>query len=180
MIRSTQGGSDDKPDAVAPARALRVEPVFWAWLVAVGVDLFFNAGVFTGLFEQGREPSLLADEVLFARIPVAYVVVAVGVAAVAWVVDLAQVTGARRGLITGTAMGLVFGLTGVVWLWTAIEMTLLFVGASLVVQAAQMAAAGTVLGAVRRGLPNRQLRWRSAAAALALAITAIVIQNVIS
>jgi hypothetical protein len=144
-----------------------------------GVDLFLNAGVFTGLFEQSREPSLLADEVLSARIPVTYVVVAVGVATVAWVVDVAQIAGARRGLITGSAMGLLFGLTGLVWLWTAVEMTLLFVGAGLVVQTAQMAAAGIVLGVARRDLPARQLRWRSAAAALALAITAIVIENVI-
>ncbi len=179
MTRSPDAESDAGPAAVGPARAFRVEPVFWAWLVAVGVDLFFNAGVFAGLFEQSREPNLLADEVLFARIPVAYVVVAVGVAAVAWVVDLAQITGARRGAITGTGIGLLFGLTGLVWLWTAIEMTLLFVGAGLVVQTAQMAAAGIVLGVVRRDLPARQLRWRSAAAALALAMTAIVVQNVI-
>lgn len=174
---ATEGG--DGPGPATSPRALRVEPVFLAWLVAIGVDLFLNAGVFTGLFEQTREPGLLADDVLFARIPIAYLAVAVGVAAVAWVIDLAHVTGARRGVVTGACIGLLFGLTGIVWLWTAIEMTLPFVGAGVVVQVAQMAAAGTVLGAARSALPVRQLRSRSVAAALALAMTAIAIQNVI-
>jgi hypothetical protein len=171
--------SDEMAGSGAAARALRVGPVFWTWLVAVGVDLFFNAGVFAGLFEQSREPSLLADAILFARIPIAYLVVAVGVTAVAWVLDVARISGARRGVVVGATIGLVFGLTGVVWLWTAMEMTVAFVGAGVLVQVAQMAAAGTVLGAVRSGLSPRQLRWRSAGTALVLAIAAVVVQNAI-
>ena len=167
------------PEPEEGVQARRVGPVFWAWLVAVGVDLFFNAGVFTGLFEQSREPSLLTDEVLFARIPVAYLAVAVGTTAVAWVLDQAGITGARPGSLVGAAVGLVFGLTGVVWLWTAIDMTAAFVAAGVLVQVAQMAAAGAVLGAVRVGVPRRNLRRRSAGAALALAAAAVAIQNVI-
>jgi hypothetical protein len=55
-----------------------------------------------------------------------------------------------------------------------------FVGAALVVQTSQMAAAGAVLGAVRSGLPPRQLRWRSAGVAIGLAVVAIVTQNLIA
>jgi len=43
-----------------------------------------------------------------------------------------------------------------VWLWTAIDMTAVFVAAGVVVQIAQLAAAGAVLGAVRAGLPRRK------------------------
>lgn len=179
MTHASHAGSGSGSVPATPERALRLGPVFWAWLVAVAVDLFFNAGVFAGLFEQSREPSLLDDAVLFVRIPVGYLVVAVGVAAVAWVLDVAHITGARRGSATGAGIGLVFGLTGTVWLWTAIEMTPPFVGAALVVQTSQMAAAGAVLGAVRSGLPPRQLRWRSAGVAIGLAVVAIVTQNLI-
>lgn len=51
--------------------ALNWRPLVVPWLLTMGVDFFFNAGLFFGLFDQGREPCLLADQVLVRRIPVA-------------------------------------------------------------------------------------------------------------
>jgi hypothetical protein len=87
-----------------------VQPVFWAWLVAVGVDLLYNAGVFSPLFDQDREPGLLTDPDLFARIPVAYVVVALEVTGVAWAMDRSQVAGAMPGAALGAGVGLLLGV----------------------------------------------------------------------
>lgn len=68
-------------------RAFAIRPVLTAWVLTVGVDLFFNAGVFMPLFDQEREPSLLPDELLFRRIPVAYLALLGGVAALGWLID---------------------------------------------------------------------------------------------
>jgi hypothetical protein len=160
-------------------RALAAGPVLWAWLLAVGVDLLYNAGFFAPLFDQVREPGLLPDATLVQRIPIAYLVVAVGVAIVAWLIDETDNAGAGRGAVVGAATGVIFGLTGAVWLWTAIDMTLLFVLAAIVVQVSQMAAAGAVLGAVRAGVPRRVVRGRALGSALAAGIVAIVVQNVL-
>lgn len=163
----------------AGERALGVRPVLWAWLVAVGVDLFYNAGVFSPLFDQAREPGLLTDPQLFARIPVAYLVVALEVTGLAWAMDRAQVVGALPGAALGAAAGMLLGAAGVVWLWTAIEMTTLFVVAGVVVQSSMMAAAGTVLGAVRSGIGRPRLRLRCLATFIVAAIAAVVAQNLL-
>jgi hypothetical protein len=74
---------------------------------------------------------------------------------------------------------MLLGAAGVVWLWTAIEMTTLFVVAGVVVQSSMMAAAGTALGAVRSGIARRRLRLRCLAAFLVAAIAAVVAQNLL-
>lgn len=154
--------------------------VFFAWVVAVAVDLFFNAGVFAPLFDQSREPSLLADQILFRRIPVAYFALAVGVSALAWVLKCAAVRGSAVGAVVGGATGLIFGVTGALWLWTAIEMTGLFVAAGILVQVSQLAAAGAVMGAVAGGTPRPRVRRWSVLVATVLAITAFAVQNLVA
>ncbi len=154
--------------------------VFWAWLVAVGVDLFYNAGVFSPLFDQSREPGLLADDALFARIPVAYLVLAVEVTALAWVLDRVSMAGVGRGALLGSAAGALLGLGGVVWLWTAIEMTAAFVAAAFVVQASMLAAAGAVLGAAASGMSSRRLRLSGAVFLMVAVFLAVLAQNLLS
>lgn len=158
-------------------RALARGPIAWGWFVAVGVDLLLNAGLFTPVFEQAREPALLNDAVLFQRIPVAYAALGVGVAALAWVVDRLAVSTTRRGVRVGAVVGLVFAVTGVVWLWTAIEMTGLFVAAATVSLISQMAAAGAVLGAARAGVPRGRIRRLALTAVLVAVTGALVAQN---
>lgn len=160
-------------------RRRRAEAVFWAWVVAVGVDLFYNAGVFSPLFDQAREPGLLPDDELFARIPVAYLVLAVEVTALAWVLDRASAAGPVRGALLGATTGTLLWLGGVVWLWTAIDMTAAFVAAALVVQVSMFAAAGAVLGAAASGTSSRRLRVTCAAVLVLTLALAIVAQNLL-
>ena len=136
----------------SPARGLSARPVTLAWLVAVGVDLFFNAGLFSGLFDQGREPGLLGDDSLFRRIPVAYL---------------------------GLLVGVIAALLGIVYLWTAIEMTGAFVVAGAFVQVVEFAAAGAVLGAWRGDAGRRRVTRTAIVAALLAAVAGIVIQNLL-
>ncbi len=154
--------------------AFRPAPIAIAWVLAVGVDLFFNAGLFGALFDQGAESSLLPDDVLFARIPVAYAALVVGVAALGWLLDASDETGGRRGGLIGSLAGGTFASLGVVNLWTAIELTGAFVAAAVVVQVAEFGVAGWYLGAHRAG---RARPWLALGAALALAGGGIVIQN---
>lgn len=167
-------------NATSPERmALRPRAVLLGWLAAIAVDLFLNAGVFSPLFDQVREPGLLPDDVLFRRIPIAYLTVGSAVAALAWLMDRGRLAGLRSGMRAGGALGLLLGLTGVVWLWTAIEMTGLFVAAGVVVQVGQMSAAGAVLGAATGGTDQgRILRWTLAGSAIAVG-AAVIAQNVV-
>jgi hypothetical protein len=70
-------------------------------------------------------------------------------------------------------------MTGVVWLWTAIEMTGRFVAAGVVVQVGQMGAAGAVLGAASGGTDQRHLLQWTLAGVVVAVVAAIVAQKVL-
>lgn len=144
------------------------------------MDLFYNAGVFSPLFDQTREPGLLADDELFARIPVAYLILAVEVIALAWVSDRVPAGGVVRGALTGAAAGALLALGGVIWLWTAVAMTAAFVGAAFVVQVSMLAAAGGVLGAAASGTSNGRLRLTCSVTFLVSVTLAVLAQNLLS
>jgi hypothetical protein len=158
-------------------RALAIRPVLTTWALTVGVDLFFNAGVFMPLFDQEREPSLIPDEQLFRRIPVAYIALLAGVTSLAWIIDRIDVANARHGVMVGTLAGLVFSLMGVIYLWTAIEMTAWFVAAGSLVVIVEFASAGWALSAFRRGPDTAPPTRRILLIALLAAVAGIVIQN---
>jgi hypothetical protein len=141
------------------------------------VDLFFNAGVFTPVFDQEREPSRLPDEVLFRRIPVAYLALLAGVTSLAWIIDRIHPPDARRAVTLGALAGVVFSLMGVVYLWTAVEMTGGFVASGSLVVIVEFASAGWALSAIQRGPDATRLTRRVLLIALFAAVVGIVIQN---
>ena len=169
--------ASDAPDEHRRASAFR--PVLVAWMLTVGVDLFFNAGLFSGLFEQSREPSLLADEVLFRRIPVAYLGLAVGVTALAWLIDRLGAVGMRRGAALGAGAGVVVAFLGVIGLWTAIDITGVFVWAAVLVHVLELGLAGGFLGAYRAAPDGRRSIRIALIVSVALAVLGIVIQNLL-
>lgn len=158
-------------------RAFAIRPVLTTWALTVGVDLFFNAGVFVPVFDQAREPSLLPDEVLFRRIPVAYLALLAGVTSLAWIIDRIDRPDVRRGVLLGALAGVVFSLMGVVYLWTAVEMTGVFVAAGSLVVIVEFASAGWALSAFQRGPDAARLTRRILLLALFAAVAGIVIQN---
>lgn len=160
------------------SQAMTFRPVVVAWFLAVGIDLFFNAGLFSGLFDQTREPGLLPDAVLARRVGVAYAALATAVAALAWLLDRTDRRGALAGAVLGGLAGLVFAAMGIVMLWTAIDMTGTFVAAGALVQVAEMASAGAVLGAFRTGADRRRLTRRALAFGVLAAAGGIVLQNI--
>lgn len=160
--------------------SFRARPLIVAWLLTIGVDFFFNAGLFGELFDQSREPGLLSDAVLFQRIPVAYFALAVGVTALGWLFDVTDVREMWRGTRFGALAGFVVACLGIVNLWTALEMTGWFVAAGMFVQVVEFGVAGAFLGAYR-GSPNRkQLTRFSLGAALLAAAAGVVLQNVLN
>ncbi len=161
-------------------QALRVRPIAVAWVLTVGVDLFFNAGLFSNLFDQNREPGLLPDPVLFRRIPVADLGLAAGVTALAWLFDGIELRGVWRGAGVGGLAGVVVAFLGVVNLWTALEITGLFVAGAVLVQVIEFGAAGAFLGAYRDDPePNRLIRVVLAAGFL-FALAGIIFQNLLN
>jgi hypothetical protein len=139
----------------------------------------FNAGLFSGLFDQTREPGLLPDDVLFRRIPVAYLAVGVAVVYLGWLSDRADIRGAAAGAVFGAISGLVVASVGIVTMWTAIDMTGLFVAAGALVQVSMLIAAGAVLGAYRADGDHRRLTQRVLLFAFLAALAGIVAQNVL-
>ena len=168
--------SDQRPTKIR-VRALAIRPILTAWVLTVGVDLFFNAGVFGPLFDQEREPSLLPDEQLFRRIPMAYLALLAGVTALAWIIESTDVVEVRRGIGVGVLTGVTFSLMGPVFLWTAVEMTGFFVAAGSLVVIVEFASAAWVLAAFRTGPDASRLTRRVLLIALLSAVAAIVIQN---
>ncbi len=160
--------------------AFRARPIALSWLLVIGVDLFFNAGVFAGLFDQVREPSLLPDEVLFRRIPVAYLALAVGVTALAWLEDRLGASRSVVGATIGGLAGAAFALLGVVNVWTALEMTGPFVLSAALVQVCQFAVAGSFLAAYRGSAETRRISWWAVVVSLLLAAAGILAQNLMN
>lgn len=163
----------------AARRGLAIRPVLLAWLMAVGVDLFFNAGILSGLFEQDREPGLLTDEILFRRVPIAYLVLLVGVIALAWAMDVSSRFGVAAGAGLGLGFGMAVGLLGIVYLWTAIEMTGLFVAAGVLVQVVEFGCAGAVIGGCKGYGDQRRVTRVTLVAAVLAAVAGLAAQNVI-
>ena len=161
------------------SQAMTFRPVVVAWFLAVGFDLFFNAGLFSGLFDQTHEPGLLPDAVLARRIGVAYAALAIAVGALAWLLDQTDRRGVLAGAALGALTGLVFATMGIVMLWTAIDMTGTFVAAGALVQVVEMAGAGAVLGAFRTGTDRRRLTRRVLIFAVLAAAGGIVLQNLL-
>lgn len=167
-----------EPTAWHPV-ALRVRPLLVAWLLTVGVDLFFNAGVFSGLFDQNREPGLLSDSELFRRIPIAYLALAIGVTALGWLFDRLDLRGLWRGARIGVAAGLAVACLGIVTLWTALEMTGQFVAGGLLVQVVAFGVAGAYLGAYRNDPDSSGATRVGLVVALVAAVAGIVVQNIV-
>ncbi len=157
-------------------RALGVRPVLAAWWLGIGIDLFFNAGLFASLFDQATEPGLLSNDELFRRVPVSYAALALAVVGLAWVWDRLGVDGWRRGAVLGAGAGVVASALGIVNVWTAIEMSPAFVGAGALVQVVELTAIGTALGRFRSGVDAR-VRW-VVLAGVGAAVVGIVLQNV--
>lgn len=160
----------------AVPRSLAVRPIIVTWALAISIDLFFNAGVFMSLFDQTREPSLLPDELLFRRIPFAYLMLLIGVTGLAWLIDrLASDT--LQGVVVGAIVGAMFATMGVAYLWTALEMTGFFVAAGSLVVVIQFSIVGGALAAFRTTTTPSRLTRRLLGLALLAAAVAVVAQN---
>lgn len=158
---------------------VRPRPVLTAWVVVLGVDLFLNAGLFASLFDQAREPNLLPDEVLFRRIPAAYLVFLVAVVALAWLVTRLGLRTVPDGARVGAGGGIVLGLFGGVAMWTVVDMTGVFVAATVVVFTCEYAAAGATLAALAGADDPGRTHRRALATGATLAALGIVLQNVL-
>jgi hypothetical protein len=158
-------------------RAHRVDPVRvgLAWLIAVGVDLLLNAGLFARILDPSREPALLTERQLALRIPFAYAALALGVACLAWILALSH-TERWKAVRFAAIVGFVVGVLGVGSLWTAIDITGAFVATGILTTGAEATASAVVLTSPRS---NASLSWRIGAGFFILAGAGVILSNVL-
>lgn len=150
--------------------------VVLSWVLAVGVDLFLNAGVFAGTFFE-PSPFLLPPEVLFVRIPLGYLSFLIQAAFVAWLLVRLEVTGWRAGGRLGASVGVVVHGAGTLALASVSTASASLLVAWFVGQTLQVTGAGVVVGHGLTGARLRRIALVVCAVALALAVATFAMQS---
>ena len=169
-MTETEAHRGDRQATLGPVAA-----VLTAWFLSVGFDLFLHAGLLARLYARAS-PFLLPADDAFRRIPLGYAAFLVLTVSLWWLIGRLGVRGAFPGFRLGLFAGLV--------LWGAWSLGLYSVTVAegdLLVgwwlgQAAELALAGAVLGAVADGIPRRALYLRVAGAWLFLVAATVLLQ----
>ena len=146
-----------------------------AWVATIAIDFFAYGGVFASLFAQD-DPTTLAPEELFARIPAGYASFLVEVLALVWLLRRLPITGPARAARSGASLGAVFGGTLALGVWSFAPVAPALLASWWLVLAVQLAAAGLVLGLYqvgRRSTARRLVLLGS----VGLVVVTIVLQN---
>jgi hypothetical protein len=143
-----------------------------AWVLCIGFDLFFHAGLIARLYLE-PSPFLLAPEVAFRRIPLGYLAFLGLTLGLFWLFRRLDVKGARAGFRHGAVAGaVVWGILSL-GLYSISTAPPLLLAAWWIGQALELGLAGAVLGAAANGVPLRRI-WTMVAAAVVVLVAATV------
>lgn len=145
-----------------------------AWLTVLAIDLFVNAGLLSGTFDES-DPVLLSNVDAAKRIPVAYGAWALQVLALQWLLARLRVEDVRSAWRYGAAAGFLAGGLSLAALWTIVRLEAWLTGAWIVAGAVEGAAAAVVLVIASR--QGRRVLRPLIPAWVASAVGAIVLQN---
>ena len=143
-----------------------------AWLMSLGFDLFLHGGLLARLY-LGPNSFLLTPADAFRRIPLGYLAFLVLTAALYWLLRRLGVRGAVAGARYGAAAGAVVGGSFTVGLYSISTATLPLLAGWWFGQTVELALAGAVLGAARKGVPLKRI-WSVVAVAVVLCFVATV------
>ena len=143
---------------------------FLGWLATIGVDLFFHAGVFAGVFFESS-PFLLAPTELFVRIPLGYLAFLLMTALLVWLMARLSVSGLVAGARFGLSIGAVVHGGSALGLASVSTASSSFIVVWFVGQTVQAGVAGAVIG---RGLAVERLT-KLAASVVVLVVVLVVI-----
>ncbi|PKN82462.1 MAG: hypothetical protein CVU47_02915 [Chloroflexi bacterium HGW-Chloroflexi-9] len=144
--------------------------------MVLAVDLFVNAGLLVNVYD-GEDSALLSNVEAAKRIPVAYAVWAVQMAALQWLLTRLDVRRLASAAAYGATASLLSGGLSLVALWTIVRLDPLLTVAWIVAAVVEGAVAGATLAhlsqAGARGLRS------IAPLVLVVVIAAFVLQNVL-
>lgn len=148
-----------------------------AWVMMAGVDFFVHGGLSAAMYLQDS-PFLLARDEAFRRIPFGYLALLLTAGLLVWIMHRMTIRGWRQGLLVGLSLGLVFGLSSTLGLYSISTAGVQILAAWFIAQVMEMAVAGAIIG---RGLHIGALRGLIVAVIVGfvlLFVLTIAIQNI--
>ena len=147
-----------------------------AWVLCIGFDLFFHAGLIARLYLE-PSPFLLPPEVAFRRIPLGYLTFLGLTLGLFWLLSRLNVKGVlagfRYGVVTGAVVWGILSL-GLYSISTASPPLL---AAWWFGQTVELGLAGAVLGAAAHGVPLGRIWAMVAATVVVLVLATITLQS---
>jgi hypothetical protein len=153
-----------------PARA--IFSVAAAWILCIGFDLFFHAGLIARLYLE-PSPFLLPPEVAFQRIPLGYLAFLGLTLGLFWLLRRLDVKGALAGFRHGAAAGAVVWGVLSLGLYSISTAPPPLLAAWWTGQAVELGLAGAVLGAAANGMPLRRI-WTTVALTVVVLVAATI------
>lgn len=143
-----------------------------AWVLCIGFDLFFHAGLIARLYLE-PSPFLLPPEVAFRRIPLGYLTFLGLTLGLFWLLRRLGIKGALAGFRYGIVAGaVVWGILSL-GLYSISTAPPPLLAAWWIGQAVELGLAGAVLGAAANGVPLRRI-WAMVAAAVVVLVAATI------
>jgi hypothetical protein len=173
------GSSRTSPERAAADRsrgsgghARAIFSVAAAWMLCIGFDLFFHAGLIARLYLESS-PFLLPPEVAFRRIPLGYLALLGLTLGLFWLLRRLDVKGALAGFRYGVVAGaVVWGILSL-GLYSISTAPPSLLAAWWFGQAVELGLAGAVLGAAAKGVPLGRI-WAMVAVAVVVLVAATV------
>ena len=169
--------SEEDLSSTSVTRKKYVQLILLVWFAMIGVDFFLHGGLLAPTYTQ-ESPFLLSAMDSFRRIPLGYLALLVSAGFLVWFFIRAAVEGWRKGLLTGTIIGLLMGLSLVLGLYSISTASLKFLTGWFISQVLEMGIAGAIIG---QGLVEHSLRGLTFVVIVGfmlLLIATIVIQNI--
>ena len=153
-----------------------IAEVLLIWVLWLGIDFLAHGAIFASLYRH-ESSFLLADQQLFARIPLGYTAFLMYCAMTAWLIRVLNLHTSREATIAGFALGSVISIAGILALLSISKIGLALAAAWTGTQIVEFSAAGFVAAALwHRASLRRPTAW-IASITLILLILGVVIQN---
>ena len=157
------------------SRKHRLVAALAAWLIVLSLDLFVNAGLLGSKY-TGADPVLVSNIEAARRIPIAYGVWAIQVAALQWLLNRLDVRRMVDATRYGATAGFLSGGLSLIALWTIVRLDPVLTAAWILAATAEGVGAGTTLTYISRA--GARGLYVVVPTAIAVVIAAFVLQNV--
>lgn len=162
-------------DSGTAARHVDPWAIGFAWQATIAIDFFAYGGVFASLFAED-DPTTLAPEELFARIPAGYTSFLIEVLVLNWLLGRLAIDRPSAAAQLGAGLGFAFGAALALGVWSFAPIGIALLASWWLVLTLQMTVAGLTLGLCRAGRRSTARRLVLLGFVL-LVVATIVLQN---